>query len=248
MSKLLEVKHLSKKYHSLDGEIQAIDDISFDINSDEFIVIVGPSGCGKSTLISIIANLLDKSSGEIKFYKENPIIGYMFQEDALFDHYHILDNLLLGLKIQKRLNKDSKEYVIKLAKKYGLDNWLDKYPKDLSGGMKQRCALIRTLAIQPDLLILDEPFSALDYKNRLLVADDVYQMIRDYKKSTIMVTHDISEAISLADKVIVLSSSPSKIKSIYDISISKEMLPSERRNSDLFTKYYDRIWKDLNDV
>ena len=248
MTKLLEVKSLGKKYHSLEGEVEAICDISFTIQEGEFVSIVGPSGCGKSTLISMIAHLLEPSSGEILFYKDNPVIGYMFQEDALFDHFTIWENLILGLRIKNTLSKEKQNMVMNYVRKYGLEEWINKYPRDLSGGMKQRCALIRTLAISPDLLILDEPFSALDYKTRLLVADDVSKMIQENKKTTIMVTHDIGEAISLSDKVIVLSSSPSRIKQLYEISLHKDLLPSKRRNEVLFSKYYEMIWNDLNDV
>ena len=162
MNKLVSVRHISKKYNTLQGEIEAIKDISFDINEGEFIAIVGTSGCGKSTLLSILAKLIKPSDGIFKYNIDNPVIGYMLQEDALFEHYNILDNVLLCLKIKKSLNKENREYVIDLLKKYKLENFMFKKPSELSGGMKQRVSLIRTLAIQPDILFLDEPFELFD--------------------------------------------------------------------------------------
>lgn len=246
MNKLVSVRHISKKYNTLQGEIEAIKDISFDINEGEFIAIVGTSGCGKSTLLSILAKLIKPSDGIVKYNIDNPVIGYMLQEDALFEHYNILDNVLLGLKIKKSLNKENREYVIDLLKKYKLENFMFKKPSELSGGMKQRVSLIRTLAIQPDILFLDEPFSALDFSTRLNVSDDVYKIIKDSGKTTIMVTHDIGEAISMADKVIVLSKCPSVVKNSYYIELDKKDCPIKNRKDKRFNYYYDLIWKDLD--
>ncbi len=246
MNKLVSVRHISKKYNTLQGEIEAIKDISFDINEGEFIAIVGTSGCGKSTLLSILAKLIKPSDGIVKYNIDNPVIGYMLQEDALFEHYNILDNVLLGLKIKKSLNKENREYVIDLLKKYKLENFMFKKPSELSGGMKQRVSLIRTLAIQPDILFLDEPFSALDFSTRLNVSDDVYKIIKDSGKTTIMVTHDIGEAISMADKVIVLSKCPSVVKNSYYIELDKRDCPTKNRKDKRFNYYYDLIWKDLD--
>lgn len=246
MNKLVSVRHISKKYNTLQGEIEAIKDISFDINEGEFIAIVGTSGCGKSTLLSILAKLIKPSDGIVKYNIDNPVIGYMLQEDALFEHYNILDNVLLGLKIKKSLNKENREYVIDLLKKYKLENFMFKKPSELSGGMKQRVSLIRTLAIQPDILFLDEPFSALDFSTRLNVSDDVYKIIKDSGKTTIMVTHDIGEAISMADKIIVLSKCPSVVKNSYYIELDKKDCPTKNRKDKRFNYYYDLIWKDLD--
>lgn len=246
MNKLVSVRHISKKYNTLQGEIEAIKDISFDINEGEFIAIVGTSGCGKSTLLSILAKLIKPSDGIVKYNIDNPVIGYMLQEDALFEHYNILDNVLLGLKIKKSLNKENREYVIDLLKKYKLENFMFKKPSELSGGMKQRVSLIRTLAIQPDILFLDEPFSALDFSTRLNVSDDVYKIIKDTGKTTIMVTHDIGEAISMADKIIVLSKCPSVVKNSYYIELDKKDCPTKNRKDKRFNYYYDLIWKDLD--
>lgn len=248
MNKLLEVKNISKKFNTINGEIEAIDNISLDINEGDFIAIVGTSGCGKSTLLSIMAGLEKQSKGEISYSLDNPVIGYMLQEDALFEHLNIEDNILLGLKIKKKLNNESKKYAMNLLSKYGLDKFKDKRPSELSGGMKQRIALIRTLAIKPDLLFLDEPFSALDFSTRLIVSDDVYKIIKETGKTTIIVTHDIGEAISMSDKVVVLSKGPSKVKNIYEIELDNKDLPTKNRKDSKFNYYYDLIWNDLNDV
>ena len=246
MNKILEVKNLSKTYYTKKGEIKAIDDISFDIKEGEFIAIVGLSGCGKSTLLSILANLEKKTSGKIRFNKDNFTIGYMLQDDALFDWLTILDNAVLGLDIKKEKTKDNIEYTKNLLKNYGLEKFIYKYPHELSGGMKQRTALIRTLAIKPDILLLDEPFSALDYQTRVAISNDVYNIIKKEKKTVIMVTHDLAEAISLADRVIVLSKRPSRIKSIYEINFANRSTPIENRKAIEFPMYYEKIWKDLD--
>lgn len=245
-SNILEIKDLSKSYYTKKESIKAIDNISLNVQEGEFIAIVGSSGCGKSTLLSILANLEKQSSGSIKFGKENFTIGYMLQEDALFDWLTILDNALLGLEIQKKKTKENIEYTKELLRTYDLGDFMDKYPNELSGGMKQRVALIRTLAIKPDLLLLDEPFSALDYQTRLAVSDDVYRIIKKEKKTAIIVSHDLAEAISLADKVIVLSKRPCKIKNIYEIKLTNKSNPIENRKAKEFAGYYEKIWQDLD--
>ena len=246
MNKILEVKDIRKKYLSTNGEIMAIDNISFSLNEDDFIAIVGPSGCGKSTLLSILANLEDKTSGEILYNNDNITIGYMLQQDCLFDHLTILDNCLLGLKIKRNITDEDKKYVLNLLNNYGLSEFVNKYPKNLSGGMRQRVALIRTLAIKPDVILLDEPFSALDAQTRLIVADDVYKIIKREKKTAIMVTHNISEAITLANKVIILSDRPSSIKKVVDIVLTDSSSPIENRKCKEFNYYYDLIWEELD--
>lgn len=248
MQKLLEIKNISKTFNTLNGEINAIKSISFDVNNEDFIAIVGSSGCGKSTLLNIISGLLEKTNGTIKFYKENPIIGYMLQEDALLPYLNILDNATLGLSLKKIKTKENVEYTKKLLETYGLKDFIHKYPKELSGGMKQRVALIRTLAIKPDILLLDEPFSALDYQSRLSVSDDVYNIIKKEKKTVIMITHDIAEAISLSDKIIVLSKRPSIVKKIYDIEMENKSTPINNRKCKEFSDYYDKIWRDLDEI
>ena len=248
MNKILELNNISKKFNTINGEIEAIKDISLTINDGEFVALVGPSGCGKSTLLSIMSGLEKESTGNIEFSITNPTIGYMLQEDALFEHMKIKDNILLGLKVKKKLNTENIQYTMDLLKKYELDSFQNKRPSELSGGMKQRIALIRTLAIKPDVLFLDEPFSALDFSTRLLVSDDVYKIIKETKVTTIMVTHDIGEAISMADKVVVLSKSPAVVKSIYNIELDNKDLPTINRKDSKFNYYYDLIWNDLNNV
>ena len=244
MNKILEINNLSKKYHTKKGEIEAVKDFSIDIYEDDFVAIVGPSGCGKSTILSILSNLDKKTNGEIINHQKN--IGYMLQSDALFDWLTVLDNCLLGLKIQKKLTKENKEYVINLINKYGLKDFINSYPSSLSGGMRQRVALIRTLATKPDIMLLDEPFSALDYQTRLSISNDIYTILKQEKKSIILVTHDIAEAISLCNKVIVLSKRPSIIKNVYQIDLDKNIKPTKRRHEDKFNYYYDLIWKDID--
>lgn len=248
MQKLLEINNISKTFNTLNGEINAIKSISFDVNNEHFIAIVGSSGCGKSTLLNIISGLLEKTNGTIKFYKENPIIGYMLQEDALLPYLNILDNATLGLSLKKIKTKENIEYTKRLLETYGLKDFIYKYPKELSGGMKQRVALIRTLAIKPDILLLDEPFSALDYQSRLSVSEDVYNIIKKEKKTVIMITHDIAEAISLSDKIIVLSKRPSIVKKIYDIKMENKSTPINNRTCKEFSDYYDKIWRDLDEI
>lgn len=244
---ILIINNLSKTYYTKKKEVEAIKNISLKINPGEFIAIVGPSGCGKSTLLNIIGGLDNKTSGEIIFpLEENNKLGYMFQQDCLFDWLTILDNCLLGLKIQKQITTESKKRVIKLLESYGLKNFINTYPKNLSGGMRQRVALIRTLATDPDILLLDEPFSALDYQTRLSVSDDVYKIIKKEKKTTIMITHDIAEAISMADRIVVLSSRPSTIKKIYDIELTNKSTPINNRSCKEFNKYYQEIWRSID--
>lgn len=246
MKNKLEIKNLSKKYHTQDGEILAIKDINIKVKDGEFIALVGSSGCGKSTLLNIIANLDTASSGEIIFDKDKSKIGYMFQSDCLFPWLTIYENCLLGLKIQKENTKENQEYVLNLLKKYNLYEFKDKYPKCLSGGMKQRIALIRTLALKPNLLLLDEPFNALDYQSRLAVSNDVYEIIKKEKQTAIIVTHDLAEAISMADKIYVLSKRPCTIKKEYNIKLENKQDPINNRKDKKFVEYYDNIWKDLD--
>mgnify|MGYP001625196411 FL=1 len=245
MRPILKIKNLKKIYHTKRGEVLAVKDFSYDLNHQDFISIVGPSGCGKSTILSILCGLDQKSDGIIEC-DPNIRIGYMLQQDCLFEWLTILDNCLLGLKIEHQLNEESKQYVIDLLEKYGLKDFIHSYPSHLSGGMRQRVALVRTLATKPDILLLDEPYSALDYQSRLAVSDDVFKIIKKEKKSVIMVTHDISEAISCSDLVIVLTERPCTIKSIYPIHLTNASTPIENRKCKEFASYYDQIWKDLD--
>ena len=245
MSKILEIKNLKKNYQTDTSEIIAVDDFSYSLEEGEFVAIVGPSGCGKSTILSILCGLEEKSSGEIVM-KPNTKIGYMLQQDSLFPFRNIFDNCMLGLEIGHRDTEENKEYVKRLLSTYDLKDFMNSYPDNLSGGMRQRVALIRTLAMKPDVLLLDEPFSALDYQTRLAVSDDVYQIIKGEKKSVIMVTHDLAEAISMADRIIVLSGRPSTVKKIFDIHLSNRSTPIQNRKAKEFSTYYDAIWKEID--
>lgn len=195
MNNILEITNLRKVYHNTNGEIVAVDNFSFNLKQGEFVGIVGPSGCGKSTILSMLCHLEDKTNGDINYIGSNNI-GYMLQQDALFEWRNILDNCLIGLELNKTLNEDNKNYVINLLNTYGLKDFIKSYPDNLSGGMRQKVALIRTLATKPDILLMDEPFSALDYQSRLKISDDIYRILRQEKKSMIMVTHDIAEGIA----------------------------------------------------
>lgn len=243
---ILTIKKLSKIYHTNKSEIPAIKDLNLNIKEGEFVAIVGPSGCGKTTLLSILCSLEEKSQGEIIYTKGKQKMGYMLQNDTLFPWLNILDNTLLGLKIEKNITKENIQKVTKLLETYGLKDFIKKYPNNLSGGMRQRVALIRTLATNPDILLLDEPFSALDYQTRLAVSDDVWKIIKKEKKTTIMITHDIAEAISMADRIIVLTNRPAKVKSIYTIEMKNKQNPINNRKQKEFQYYYDKIWKDID--
>lgn len=245
MDNILEIRDLSKTYYTKEEEVLAIDKIDLDIKEDSIVAIVGPSGCGKSTLLNIIGGLDNKTSGDIKFLNNKNNIGYMFQTDCLFPWLTILDNCLIGLKVKKKITSEDKEYVIKLLDNYGLGEFIYSYPSSLSGGMRQRVALIRTLAINPDILLLDEPFSALDFETRQLVSDDVYKIIKKEHKSTIIITHDIEEAIAFADKVIVLSKRPAVIKKIFDIKLIDSSTPINNRKCINFNDYYEEIWQEF---
>lgn len=243
---LLKINNLSKTYHTNENETLAIKDISFSIKEKEFISIVGPSGCGKSTILTILAGIIKDYEGEIIYNKNKLKIGYMLQEDSLFPWRTVLDNACLGLEIKKELNKKTKQNVINLLNKYGLKDFINNYPDTLSGGLKQRVALIRTLAINPDILLLDEPFSALDYQTRLALSDDLKNIIKQEGKTAIMVTHDITEAICMSDKVIIISNRPGKIKEIVNINLEENNIPSLNRKDKKFIEYYDKIWKEMD--
>lgn len=252
MSTVLEVSGVSYSYHTLSGETPALSNITFSVPEGEFLAIVGPSGCGKSTLLSMIASLMEPESGTISIHgapasMSRQRIGYMLQKDHLFEWRTIYKNVILGLEIQSRMTEKNLEHVEQLLRDYGLDQFRNARPSELSGGMRQRAALIRTLALNPDLLLLDEPFSALDYQTRLQVCDDVYRIIRKEKKTIILVTHDLSEAISMADRVLILSRRPATVQEIVSIHFTDSgLLPMERRQASEFKQYFNEIWKELN--
>lgn len=247
----LEVQGLSYSYHSMDGETQALSNISFTVNTGEFIAIVGPSGCGKSTLFSLFCGLLKPDEGAIlmdgiPISESKANIGYMLQKDHLFEWRTIISNASLGLEIQNKLDDAHKKKLHGLMEAYGLKHFKNARPSELSGGMRQRAALIRTLALEPDILLLDEPFSALDYQTRLSVGDDISTIIRNNHKTAILITHDLSEAVSVADRIIILSKRPGRIKDILSTPFSKpDMTPLERRNAPEFSGYFNAVWKIL---
>ena len=251
MNEILKVEGLSKRYQNKDGEILALEDINFNIKNGEFVSIIGPSGCGKSTLLSIIAGLEEKSKGHIfiegeETFGKNTNIGYMLQRDCLLEWRNVLSNAMFGLEIQKKINNENKNYVENLLKKYNLYDFKDKYPSELSGGMRQRVALIRTLATNPKILLLDEAFSALDYQTRIMVTNDIYKILKKEKITALMVTHDIAEAISMSDRVIVLTKRPGRIKKIYNIDFKMEnKTPLNCRENIKFTEYFNTLWKEL---
>lgn len=248
----VEIKEVYMNYHTLESSTRALDNINFAVESGEFVSIVGPSGCGKSTVLNIIAGLLKPSSGEVYIDNElvtsvSPKVGYMFQKDHLFEWLTVYDNVILGLKIQKKLTDDNRLKVIQLLKNYNLWDFRNHYPKELSGGMRQRAALIRTLALSPQVLLLDEPFSALDYQTRLNVSDEIYKILKNEKKTVIMVTHDLSEAISMSDRIIVLSNRPASVKKDFDVNFCIESIsPLKCREAPEFRTYFNMLWKELN--
>ena len=252
MTQILELKNINYSYHTLDGETKALSDISFALTSGEFTAVVGPSGCGKSTLLSLIAGLMKPESGEI-FLNGEPLtensskIGYMLQHDHLFEWRTVYRNVFLGLEIRGALTAESKTKAESLLEQYGLLQFAHARPSELSGGMRQRAALIRTLILEPELLLLDEPFSALDYQTRLTVSDDIGQIIRRSGKTALLVTHDLSEAVSISDRVIILSERPASIARIVPIAFALEKdTPLNRRNAPEFKNYFNEIWKELN--
>ena len=246
MEEMVKVVNLTKDFYTKEGEMQVLSNISFTLFQGEILSLLGPSGSGKSTILNILTKLLEPTSGNVTI---NGTVGYMFQKDHLLEWRSIIDNITLGLEIMHKKNdKKSMERIERLLKTYGLWDFRNMYPKELSGGMRQRVALIRTLSVDPDILLLDEPFSALDYQTRLMVNDDVYKIIKNENKSVILVTHDISEAIAMGDKVAVLSKRPSTIKNEYkiDLSMEEEKTPFKCRKVPKFQTYFDLLWKELD--
>lgn len=251
MKPKLEACSVSYSYHTMEGETPALSNISFFINPGEFLAVVGPSGCGKSTLLSLLSGLLQPEEGSILINGipicDSPAtIGYMFQKDHLFEWRTIYGNVSLGLEIQKKQSGTAQKELKEMLRSYGLGGFEQSRPSELSGGMRQRAALIRTLALKPELLLLDEPFSALDYQTRLSVCDDISAIIRDTQKTALLITHDLSEAISMADRILVLSRRPGKVKAIFPISFPKKYdTPLKRRNAPEFSGYFHQVWKEL---
>ena len=247
---LLEFKDVSLTYHTKTGETLAAEHMSFSVSEGEFVAVIGPSGCGKTTVLSLAAGLLKPSSGEVLMYGKPPArgaeyLGYMLQKDELFPWRSVESNIVLPLEIKKMNTPERRKQALAIAEKYGLGGFLKHLPDQLSGGMRQRAALIRTLAAKPEILLLDEPFSALDYQTRLTVCDDVYNIIRSEKKTAILVTHDISEAISVADRILVLSARPARVTSSHKLGFGSTV-PLKRRESPQFSGWFETLWRELN--
>lgn len=252
METLLKLSDVGYSYHTLKGETKALDNISFEVDKGDFVAIVGPSGCGKSTLLSMIAGLIEPEEGSIRLAQ--PSIGYMLQKDHLFEWRTVYENVTLGLEIQNKKTPENLERIDEMLKMYGLYQFKKSRPSELSGGMRQRAALIRTLALQPEILLLDEPFSALDYQTRLSVCDDIATIIKNEKKTAIMVTHDLAEAISVGKRIIVLSKRPGTVRREVKIifhdengQICNDYTPMQARNAPEFHEYFNLIWKELNE-
>lgn len=243
--KVLTINNVSKSFYTKLGELEVINNLNLELNSGEIIAIVGPSGSGKSTILNLISGLLKPNEGKINVYGN---LGYMFQKDQLFEWRTVWKNILIGLEIRRQITEERKKEIEEMLKKYDLADFVNNYPHELSGGMRQRIALIRTLALKPNILLLDEPFSALDYQTRIKVSDDVYNIIRNEKLSAILVTHDISEAIAMADRVIVLSKRPATLKGNHIIEMQEERVtPLLKRKDPNFRMYFDEIWSELNE-
>lgn len=249
---IIDLRQVALTYQSPDGETEALRDISFSMDEGEFVSIVGPSGCGKSTLLSVIAGLETPSSGTVTVDGEtvtapSPKVGFMPQRDQLFEWRTIWNNVTLGLQIRHLNDEAHQSHVQALLDRYDLTDFAHKRPSQLSGGMRQRCALIRTLATDPCILLLDEPFSALDYQTRLSVSADIHAIIRREHKTALLVTHDIAEAISLSDRILVLSQRPAVIRNIHVLDEMRGLTPLERRDTPLFHTVFNAVWKELND-
>ncbi len=251
MEPLVRVEHIYKNYHTVKAETEAVTDLSFSVYKGEFLGIIGPSGCGKTTVLSLIAGLIEPSDGKVfiedeavKGYSE--LVAYMLQRDHLFEWRTIEENILLGLQVQKKCTKEARRKAVALLQKYGLGDFAKHYPQQLSGGMRQKVALIRTLAIDPELLLLDEPFSSLDYQTRLVLSDEISEIIRSEKKTAVLVTHDIAEAISMSDRVLVLSPRPTSVKTELKIEFDDmSASPIKKRQDQKFREYFDFLWREL---
>lgn len=242
----IKFESVNKSFYTLKDETKVLNNINIEIPKGKIVAIVGPSGCGKSTLLNMISGLIIPDSGSLTVDGK---IGYMFQKDNLLSWRNVYKNITLGLEIKKE--KINEKYIDEVLKKYGLYEFKYSYPHQLSGGMRQRVALIRTLVLNPDILLLDEPFSSLDFQSKIIVQEDIYKIIKESKKTTIMVTHDISEAISMADIIYVLTNRPSTIKKKFDIDLKiddDKKTPLNSRKSDMFSKYFSLIWKELDFV
>lgn len=254
-ARIIEIRDVSLRYFTLEGETQALERINLSVGAGEFVSLIGQSGCGKSTLLSLVAGILEPSSGEVRVHGDlvegpSPRVGYMLQQDYLFEWRTILDNAVLGAQIQGRDLKQARERAAHLLQQFGMGNFLNHYPRQLSGGMRQRVALARTLVTDPDVVLLDEPFSALDSQTRLAIADEVVEALRREGKSVVLVTHDIGEAIAMTDRVVVLSRRPGRIKSEHLMQFpscsGRRPSPFEARSLPEFNGYFATLWEELD--
>ncbi|MDO4492066.1 MAG: ABC transporter ATP-binding protein [Lachnospiraceae bacterium] len=252
----LRIDHVKKEYQSRNGIMRALDDVSLDIHENEFVCVVGPSGCGKSTLLNIIAGLLQPSEGEV-FLDGTPIQGtgrergVVFQQYALFPWLTVMDNVLFGLNLKKVPEKEAREIALKYIRSVGLEDFIDAYPKELSGGMKQRVAIARAYAVNPEVLLLDEPFGALDAQTRAQLQSELLEMWEQDKKTCFFITHDVDEAIILAQRVIIMSARPGRIKKIVNIDIPyprTQETKSTKRFLELKAEIWNQVYQEYMEV
>lgn len=248
----VELRRVGLLYVGAHGETEALRNINLAVQPGEFVAIVGPSGCGKSTVLSLVAGILRPTAGEV-LIDGQPVtgpsrrVGYMLQHDHLFEWRDILGNVLIGPEIQGMDRAQARARAVALLERYGLGGFQHHWPDKLSGGMRQRVALIRTLATNPEVLLLDEPFSALDYQTRLTLADEVAGILRAEGKTAILVTHDISEAVSMADRVVVFSHRPARVKAQHLVELgSPRPAPFQARQAPSFSSYFNTIWEELD--
>jgi NitT/TauT family transport system ATP-binding protein len=251
----VELRKVGLRYFGPDGETEALKDISIAVAPGEFVAVIGPSGCGKSTVLSLISGLVAPTEGAVLIDGKpvtgpNRKVGYMLQQDYLFEWRTILENALLGAEIQGLPMAKARERAAQLLTRYGLGQFLNHLPRQLSGGMRQRVALARTLCTQPDIVLLDEPFSALDSQTRLALADEITEILRREAKTVILITHDIGEAVSMAERVIVLSRRPGQVKSDHAIRFAAgnggRPTTMVARDAPEFQDYFKTLWQELD--
>jgi NitT/TauT family transport system ATP-binding protein len=246
----IEFRGVSKDFQLADRTLRAVEDLTFTVAPSEFVSIIGPSGCGKSTTLKMLSGLDKPTSGRVLIDGEDvngpqARVGFMLQKDLLLPWRTVLQNVTLGLEIKGYSYVKRNGVAKALIKKVGLEGFADSYPKQLSGGMRQRVALARTLAIDPEILLLDEPLSALDYQTKLMMEEELVRILREENKTVLLITHDIAEAVSVSDKVLVCSAQPGRIKATHEMSLSKTHSPEEARNNPGFSDAFNLLWEDL---
>jgi NitT/TauT family transport system ATP-binding protein len=248
----VELTNVSQYFVTKTRVVQALSGLSFAIRDGEFVSLVGPSGCGKSTCLGLISGVVSPTSGAVMVDRAavagpNRHVGYMLQKDLLMPWRTILENVIYGLQIRRVPRKDAIDRGLAALKRYGLDGFADRYPRELSGGMRQRAALIRTLLLEPEIVLLDEPFSALDFQTRLLIEEDVRRILSRERKTVLLITHDIAESIAMSDRVLVMTNRPGRIKAEFAIELSSgHDSPLRAREAPEFSTYFTRIWQELD--